>query len=153
MFSALFSFLGGSAFRAIWGEVSEYFKARQDHRYEIERLRLQGEMDAAQHSRNLEAIKVQADMGVKVIEVQGEMDVARIEADAWSGLVKESVKPTGLALVDTWNGVIRPLCATIAVMLWVVALGHQGFAMGEWDRELVGAILGFFFASRVLAKK
>jgi hypothetical protein len=30
-------------------------------------MRLQGELDAAQHARNLEAIRVQVDLGVKTI--------------------------------------------------------------------------------------
>lgn len=72
MISALFSFLGGSVFRMIWGEVSHWLTARQDHTFEIERLRLQADMDAAQHARNLEAIRMQADLGVKTIQVQAE---------------------------------------------------------------------------------
>ena len=31
MFTALFSFLGGSAFRMIWGEVTAFVSKRQDH--------------------------------------------------------------------------------------------------------------------------
>ena len=42
MFSALFSFLGGSVFRMIWGEVSSFIEKRQEHAQEIERMRLQG---------------------------------------------------------------------------------------------------------------
>jgi hypothetical protein len=153
MLSAILSFLGGSVFRAIWGELSTWFTARQEHRYELDRLRLQGELDAAAHGRNMEAIKVQADLGVKTIMVQADADLGRLEMEGWAGAVKEGLKPTGIALVDTWNGVIRPLAASIAIFLWVVALNAQGWKMSEWDRELVGVILGFFFASRVLTAK
>lgn len=31
MFSALFSFLGGSVFRMIWGEVANFVQKKQDH--------------------------------------------------------------------------------------------------------------------------
>lgn len=153
MISALVSFLGGTAFRMIWGELSAWLNARQEHAYEIERLRLQADIDAAQHSRNLESIRVQAELGVKTIQVQAEADVSRIELEGWSGAVREALKPTGIWLVDLWNGCIRPLAASIALLLWVGALNRQGWAMGPWDQELVGVVLGFFFASRELNKR
>lgn len=151
MFSAIFSFLGGSVFRAIWGEVSTWMTAKQDHVFEIERMRVQGELDAAAHARNLEALRVQAELGVKTVQVQAEADISKLELEGWSNAVSLANKPTGVLVVDVWNGVIRPLAATIAIYLWVVALNAQGWKMGDWDKELVGVILGFFFASRVLA--
>ena len=56
MLSALLSFFGGTAFRMLWGEVSAYLNKKQDHAFEIERMRLQEQFDAAQHARNLEAL-------------------------------------------------------------------------------------------------
>lgn len=150
MFSAIFSFLGGSAFRLIWEQISGWLNARQEHKHEVERLRLQAEVDAAQHARNLESIKLQAELGVQTIRVQGEQTINAIEAEAWAGAVQQAAKPTGIWIVDVWNGVIRPLAASIAVFLWVVALNAQGWKMSDWDRELVGVILGFFFATRSL---
>lgn len=152
MFTALLSFLGGGVFRMLLGEVSAWLTKRQDHRYEIERMKVQGELDASQHSRNLEAIRVQAELGVQTIRVQGEADLARLDAAGFYGAVAEAQKPTGIWLVDLWNGIIRPLCATIAVYLWVLALNAQSWKMGEWDKELVGVILGFYFVSRQLSK-
>lgn len=151
--SAILSFLGGSIFRMIWGEISAWMTARQDHAHEIERMRLQDELDAAQHGRNLDAIRVQADLGVKTIQVQAESDIGRIETEGWSAAVKDAMRPTGIFLVDLWNGIIRPLAASIAIILWVLALNGQGWKMGEWDKELVGVVLGFFFASRELLKR
>jgi len=150
--SALLSFLGGSVFRMIFGELSAWLNKATDHKFEIERLRLQGDLDAAQHERNLAALRVQAELGVQTIRVQGEADAARIELEGWAGAVKQSMVPTGLLFVDAWNGIIRPLAATIAIWLWVVALNAQGWRMGDWDRELCGAILGFFFASRMMQR-
>lgn len=149
---ALLSFLGGSVFRMFFGEIAAWLNKMTDHKFEIERLRLQAEVDAAQHGRNMEALRVQAELGVKMIQVQGEADAARIEIEGWAGAVKQSATPTGIYLVDLWNGVIRPLAASIAIMLWVIALNAQGWKMGDWDRELTGAILGFFFASRMMQK-
>ena len=39
MFSALFSFLGGSVFRMVWGEVSTWVTAKQDHAHENEKMK------------------------------------------------------------------------------------------------------------------
>lgn len=35
MFSALFSFLGGSVFRMVWGEASAFINKREDHKQEL----------------------------------------------------------------------------------------------------------------------
>lgn len=150
--SALLTFLGGSVFRMIFGELSAWLNKATDHKYEIERLRLQADYDAAQHERNMTALRVQAELGIKTIQVQGEADAAKIELEGWAGAIKQVAQPTGITLVDAWNGVIRPLAASIAIMLWVIALNANGWRMGEWDRELCGAILGFFFASRMMQK-
>ncbi len=153
MFSALFSFLGGSAFRMVWGELSAWFKAKQDHAFEIERMRLDGELAAAQHARNLEAIRVQADLGVKVIEAQREADVSRVEADAWLDAVRSVGRQTGIKFVDAWNGSIRPALATLSIIAVLVEIAVLGFLLNDWHRELIGAILGIFVADRSLAKR
>ena len=148
--SAVVSFLGGSVFRMIFGWFSSWWDKKTDHKYELERMELQGKLDADQHTRNQEAIRLQAELGVKTIQVQGEIDLEKIDAAGFYDVVKEATKPTGIKLVDTWNGIIRPLAATIAILLWVRALNEAGFVMSAWDKELVGVILGFFFASRVM---
>ncbi len=105
-------------------------------------MRLQGELDAAAHERNLAAIKLQADLGVKTIAVQAEADVSRLDATTFGQAVVESMKPTRIWLVDLWNGIVCPAAATIALAQWCVALNAQGFKMTDWDSELVGVILG-----------
>lgn len=151
--SALISFLGGSAFRMIWGEISAYFTRKQEHSQEIERMRLQAEMDAASHARNLEAIRVQAEQGVKVIEAQRDADVARADIAAWQEAVASVGRSTGIKLIDTWNGIVRPLLATLAILIVVAEVVQSGFVLSEWDRELVGAILGIYVADRSLSKR
>ena len=153
MISAIISFLGGSVFRMIWGEVSTWVTAKQSHAQELERMRLQGELDAAQHSRNLESIRVHAELGVKEIRVKADADLDRIDAEGFYGAARDAMKPTGIWLVDLWNGVIRPLCATIAVAMWVLSLYRAGWTLGPWDQELTAAVLGFFFADRALGKR
>lgn len=152
MISALISFLGGSVFRMIWGEVSAWATARQDHAHEIERMRLQGDLDAASHARNLDAIRVQAGLGVQTIRVQAESDISRIEADGWLATIKGTTAPTGIWLVDLWNGVIRPAVAT-----WSVAMisGHylQWWVLDENGWAVCGAALGIYLADRALFKR
>jgi hypothetical protein len=150
---AILSFIGGSAFRLVWEAISSFLKASQEHRHEIERMKVQAEAEAAAHARNLEAIRVQAELGVKTIAVQADADMARAEVDAWAQAVANAGKPSGIWIIDAWNGAIRPLCASISVVLWVMALNAQGWKMTQWDQELVGVVLGFFFASRALTKK
>lgn len=151
--SALISFLGGSAFRMIWGEVSSYFKAKQDQAFEIERMKLQGEQEAAQHLRMVESAKQQAELGIKTIEVQHEADVARVEADAWLTAVRSVGAQTGIKFLDVWNGSVRPLLATLAIGVVVAEIWRNGFVLSDWDRELVGAILGIYVADRSLSKR
>jgi hypothetical protein len=141
---ALISFLGGSAFRMIWGEVSSYFTKKQDHKQEVERMQLQAQFDAATHARNLESIKVQADLGVKTIQVQ---------ADAEAAKVADVGKTTGIKFLDIWNGSVRPLLATLSIAVIVFEIAKNGFTLNDWDRELVGAILGIYVADRSLGKR
>lgn len=153
MFSGLIAFLGGSAFRMIWGELSAWLTTQQDHRHELERMRLQGDLEAAQHARNLESIRVQAELGVKTIAAQAEADLERIAGEAWGGLVSATTQMTGIWFVDVWNQSIRPLLATLAILVVVAEIVTAGFVMSEWSRELVGAILGIYTADRSLSKR
>ena len=153
MFSALFSFLGGSAFRMIWGEVSSFMTRRQEHAQEIERMRLQEEMAAAQHARNLDAIRLQADLGVKVIEVARDAELAMVEASAWERAVDQVGRLTGIKVIDLWNQSIRPLLATLAILVVVGEVIAAGFVLTDWTRDLVAAILGLYVADRSLSKR
>lgn len=150
---ALISFLGGNAFRLIFGEIVSYLNKKQDHALEIERMKLQGQLDAEQHARNLEAIKTQAELGVKVIEVQRDADLEKIDASAWAEAVASVGKQTGIKFLDIWNGSIRPLLATLAITVVVFEIAKNGFTLSDWDRELVGAILGIYVADRSLSRR
>ena len=149
----ILSFLGGNAFRLIFGEVMAFINKKQDHALELERMKLQGDLEAAQHARNLEAIKVQADLGVKVIEAQRDADMERIDAGAWAQAVADVGKQTGIKFLDIWNGSIRPALATLAMLVVVFEIARNGFALSDWDRELIGAILGSYVADRSLARR
>lgn len=153
MLEALFSFLGGSVFRLIWGELSSWVTKKQDHAHELERLRLQNELDDRAHQRTQDALRLQNELGIQMVAAKAEADVATAEAAAFAKVMDSAFKPTGWAVVDIWNGVIRPSAATIALALWVLKLNHQGWKMDEWDVTLAGTVLGFFFADRSLGKR
>jgi len=153
MFSALTSFLGGSIFRMIWGEISSYMTKRQDHQNEMEMMKLQAENDDKAHQRTLENLRLQAELNVRQVEVQRDATVATADADAFDEAMKNAFKPTGVQWVDAWNGVIRPAAATIVLVLWFAKLAGQGFDMVEWDMDISGVVLGFYFADRSLGKR
>lgn len=153
MLSALISFLGGSVFRMLWGEISSFINKRQDNSHELQMLRLQSDIDDRAHTRNQETLQLQAQLGIKVIEAQSQAMVDKTDADAFGAAMARAFAPTGYSVVDIWNGVVRPAAATIALALWVCKLVSQNFQMADWDMELVGAILGFFFADRSLGKR
>lgn len=153
MLTTLISFLGGSAFRMLWGEISAWLTARQDHRFEIERMRLQGELDAAQHSRNQDAIRLQAELGVKTIEVQAAGAIQQVEADAWRSAVESIGRQSGIWLVDLWNGIVRPLVATVCLVLVVLHFWRAGWTLDDQGWSLCGAALGLYLADRALFKR
>lgn len=153
MIEALFSFLGGSVFRMVWGEVSAWYNKKQDHAHELERLRLQNELDDRAHQRTQEALRLQNELGIRLVEAKAEADVATAEANAFAKVMETAFKPTGWAVVDIWNGIIRPSAATIALVLWCLKLSSQNWKMDEWDVTLAGTVLGFFFADRSLGKR
>lgn len=150
---AIFSFLGGGAFRAIWGELSTFFTKRQDAKLEIQKMQLQGQLDAAAHTRHLAEVELQAKLGVQTIRVQADADVSRVEAQAFLAAQAELLKPSGIKWVDAWNGVIRPSFATVVIVLWIAALAKQNWALVAWDLDMMGSIAGFYFADRSLGKR
>lgn len=151
--SAVFSFFSGTAFRMIWGEISAFVTARQEHAQELDRLRLQGDLDAAAHARNLEAIKAQHDMGVEVIHVQSDADLAKIDADIFGQAVALTGKLSGFAIVDIWNGTIRPALASLCMILVALHFYRHNWTLDEQGWALVGASLGIFVADRSLFKR
>lgn len=150
---SILAFLGGNAFRLIFGEIIAHLNRKQEHALELERMRLQGELDAKQHERNMTAIRLQADLGVKTIQVQRDADLDRIDAGAWAQAVADVGRQTGIKFLDLWNGSIRPGLATMATVMVVIEILALGFALTDWHRELFGAILGIYVADRSLARR
>jgi len=152
MISALLSFLGGSVFRMLWGEIASWINKKQDHTHEIERMKLQGELEAAQHARNLESIRIQAELGVKVIEAQAQSAVDQLEAEGWLEAVKATGRKVGIAWVDAWNAVIRPGVATWAIFM-LTCNEFGAFVITDETASVCFAALGIYLADRTLGKR
>lgn len=153
MIASLLSFLGGSVFRMIWGEVSAFLTARQEHAHELQRLRLQMEADAAQHDRQQAAIRLQHELGVQTIRVQADADLSKLDAQAFGEAVSLTGKTTGFAFVDIWNGIIRPALATECMFLVTLHFYRHNWTLDEQGWALIGAALGIFVADRSLFKR
>lgn len=153
MISAILSFLGGSVFRMLWGEISSWIDKRLEHKQEMERLAQQEQFSAAQHARNLEAIRVQAELQVKVIEVQAQSALDQIDAQTFLEGVKATAVQTGIRWVDAWNAVIRPLVATWAIGMLTIESLAWITKMDEGTKSVCYAALGLYLADRTLAKR
>lgn len=153
MFSAIFTFLGGSVFRMIWGEVSHWLTQKQDQENEIERMKVQGELEASAHSRNLEALRLQAELGIKTIEATSAAALSQVDASAFAQAVADVGKKTGIYWLDIYNGIIRPTLAAMAMVMVIGEVLQHGFVLSDWDRELASAILGVYVADRVLVNR
>jgi hypothetical protein len=151
--STLFSFLGGSAFRMLWGEISSYFNKQQDHQHEVVLLKLQGDLDKENHQRNIETIRLHSDLGIKEIQVKGETNISELETDAWVEAVKGTTRTIGVMFIDAWNGVIRPFVATWSVVMITIHYANNGWILDENGWMVCSAALGIYLADRALFKR
>ncbi len=150
---ALFSFLGGSVFRMLWGEISAAWTAHQDHAHEMERMKFQAEQDDRQHLRQIEMVKLQHDQGVEVVRVQGEVDLEKLDADIFQEGVHIAGQSTGIGWNDAWNAGIRAALATECMLLITLHYYQIGWELDANGWELAGAALGIFIADRHLFRR
>ena len=152
MLTAIISFFGSSVFRLVWGELSTWWTARQDHKQQIDLIELQERQAAAQHARNLEAIRLQADLGERQITLKGAAAVEEIETSAWLRAVEGTTKAIGIAWVDAWNAAIRPALATWSII--IITLHYAGaITLDDYGWSLCGASLGLFLGDRMALKR
>ncbi len=150
---ALVSFLGGSVFRLIFGEISSAWTAHQEHKQELARMECQMKIDAQAHADNLESLRLQSELGVKEIRVQGEIDLQKLDSEMFRDAVNLTGKLTGITFVDIWNGIIRPALATLCLWLLVSYFYKHGWELDKNGWELVGSVLGVYVADRQLMKR
>ena len=65
--SGLVSFLSGSVFRMVWGEIASFVTKHQEYKQELELTKLQASIANDTHTRNLEALKL---VGGKPFNIQ-----------------------------------------------------------------------------------
>lgn len=148
----LISFLGGTAFRWLFGEALDFLKRRQEMRSEVELMRLQHDLERERHQWQQEAIAAHAAMGIKVIEAQAEATERAGAAEAFlaavQGVNAASQRPDW---VGVWNAAIRPLLATVAI---VALLGESlgWMTLSALFAEVSCAVLGVFVGERIRAR-
>ena len=153
MLTSIVAFLGTTAFRFLWGEISSILTKWQDHTLEIERMKLQDELDEKVHRRKLENLKAANDFHIRELEVMRESASEAADDEAFKALINASIKSSGFRWIDFWNQSIRPQFAQLALFLWLLSISSNGWVLKSFDVELIAGILGFFIADRSLAKR
>jgi hypothetical protein len=146
----LTTFLSSTAFRWLAGEVVGFFKAKQEHKHEIEMARVN--MEIAAHQSELRRIEIEsaADAGVKIIEAKSEAHREGVMDDAWLSAVQSIDKPSGIKWVDAFNKFIRPELAQISIFLVVAnAIWPQHVILTGIVGEVVCGALGLFIGGRI----
>lgn len=139
--------------------------------------------DSRNASRELEHMRVQADLQIQVAKSAADSKLREIEGSVFveeakafrehlTAILESQGKPTGIVWVDAFNALLRPVCVTLIMVLFMttavpfVAVVLHQFQAGAIDAEtmakviwgsLVGdsiiASLGFLFGYRSSAKK
>ncbi len=151
MLGGLLSFLGGTAFRWILGEVLGFMKARDEHKMEMQRMTLQHDQDRDRALWQRESMAVAAAEGLKVIEAQSVAAKAQAADAAFLaaiGGVNEAAQRNDW--IGAWNASIRPLLATVAIVLLVgQAIAPTWVVLSPLVMDLICAVLGVFVGERI----
>lgn len=152
MLTALFSFLGGSAFRLVFGAVMDWLNKSQDHSHEMDLQRLQSELELGRHARDLERLRLQAELGVNEVHAVADAAEQKVMADAFLAAVASTGKITGVRWVDAWNASIRPAGATVSLAIWIGTMIAAGLVLQDFDQALIAAFLGVFVGDRIATR-
>lgn len=126
-----------------------------------------------EHNREVEMLKIQTELQLKIAEKQGETRVAEMDREvdiaayeSQSKIASASLKGTGVKWVDAWNGALRPFAVTIIITLFAVMASFYTYAVlttvaplqavdllwGSLIGEAIQAVLGFLFGYRSARK-
>lgn len=126
-----------------------------------------------EHSREVEMLKIQTELQLKIAEKQGETRVAEMDREvdiaayeSQAKIASASLKGTGITWVDAWNGALRPFAVTIIITLFAVMASFYTYAVlttvaplqavdllwGSLIGEAIQAVLGFLFGYRSARK-
>lgn len=151
----LLSFLGGTAFRWLFGSIIDQWNKYQDHKHELEMLALQHQQDADRQKWQQDAIRLHAEMGIKVIEAQT-IAASSAAADAAFNLAIGGVNEASKR--DDWvgkfNAFIRPELAQMSILLLAGnAIWPQHVTLTPLVTEVICGVLGVFVGDRINKKQ
>lgn len=137
-------------FVQLWQERRE-----QDHEYRMTDLQLKIDAARAQHALDL-------------VHANSAAAVASSEMQAWADAIASQGKPVGVPFVDGLSASVRPVLTywhclilyTAAKVAQGVVLWQDGHSLAQlvielhsdFDKSLVGTMIGFWFADRALMK-
>jgi len=152
----LVSLLGGAIVRlCTWG--SEYFTKKQENTHELELLTQQIALE-----------KIRGQEKRDEIITQGQADVDVEWGKALNSSILAASTPTGNSFVDSLNAIIRPTLALWwCLVLYSVSKGFliyaavleklsakemAGVVTTDFDKAVIGSVVGFYFADRAIRK-
>jgi putative Ca2+/H+ antiporter (TMEM165/GDT1 family) len=154
MMAGFLSFIGGTAFRWLFGEMIGFFKAREENRIELERIRLEHEHAKERAEWQRQAVADAAAQGIKVVEAQSEAYAARAADDAFLsaiGGVNEASKRADW--IGAFNALIRPELAQVSIILLVChAFWPDAVVITGIVGEVICGALGLFIGERISKK-
>jgi hypothetical protein len=139
--------------------------------------------DTRNATRERELLTLQARLQLEAVKAQGEAKIREIDAgtlateaqafrEHMTAIIESQGKPTGIAWVDGFNAVLRPLCvslimvlfmATAAPFVYAVIAQYAGGAITVdvmattiWSSlvgESIMAVMGYLFGYRSTAKR
>lgn len=150
----ILSFLGGTAFRWLFGEILGFVKAREEHKLELARMQLEHTQARDRHQWQQEAIAAAAAAGIKLVEAQSVAAAAKAADDALLLAIK-GVNDASMRTdwIGQWNASIRPGLATVGIFLLIgQALAPTHVILSALVTELICAVLGVFVGERIRAR-
>lgn len=146
----------GGVFRLL-PELIGLLKGRQDNAHEIEMTKLQMQIDANR-----------SQLTINEANTVGRWDEIKAEIAMLGATVEATARPVGVPLIDGLNASVRPvLTYWWCIILYSIAKIHltiwayqstmnlkekADVVCNEFDRTVIGSIIGFWFVDRALRK-
>lgn len=152
--TGLISVLGGGLLRQV-PEVLKFFDRKGERGHELAMLDKTYALD-----------KLHAEQGMALAQLQAATAQASGETDLWKAALEAQGRPSGIAWIDGFSALIRPLLTLYwCVVLYSIVKAAQFLAfkaaglttvttiLAMWtpaDMELVMSMIGFWFADRAI---
>jgi hypothetical protein len=162
--TGLFALISG-ALTGVVPRVITYLEKRQDHKHELEFLRLQHELQMQRQAAGTED-------KLREIEAQTIAEEFRAMSEHLTKIIEVQARPSGFRWIDGWNALLRPAATTgiIVLYLWIastytgaiigaflvgkMSVGDFGNAVfNTLIGESIVAVLGFLFGYRGTIKR